>query len=407
MATASTSFMAAPGAFSSLLASKLDKIDCSQVLAAVLKADRQLLGHIKMGPTARNIEFNWIEDELHAVQFEGYTSVSGSIIVVGFDGSASLWGVAREGALVVRKDPYDCTPSAHYVMRVSSVTGASTLITASYGSTTYTTASCTATWYVISQPYGDSSDASTDISRLRTKKRNFTQIFERAIEITQSRKGMDMEAVVDELQYQIKNRTLEIKRELDLAVLYSRAYASGSTVFTGDLDERTFNGIIEYLRDPDMDRTREDTTVTDGAGAALTVALINNLLYTIWDAGGLDETADPIILVGAAQQRVISGMEKDIRRVEQGERQVGYYRDIFLSDMGTELPIVLDRWVQEDKLIVLDRSRVALRALSGDEWHMEKMAKTGRNEKWQLSGQYGLEIRNPDACHGMILNLSG
>jgi len=35
---------------------------------------------------------------------------------------------------------------------------------------------------------------------------------------------------------------------------------------------------------------------------------------------------------------------------------------------------------------------------------MEKMAKTGRSEKWQLSGQYGLEIRNPDACHGLLIH---
>jgi len=73
-----------------------------------------------------------------------------------------------------------------------------------------------------------------------------------------------------------------------------------------------------------------------------------------------------------------------------------------LSDMGVELPIVLDRWMPLDKVLVVDRSRVALRALSGDAWHMEKMAKTGRSEKWQISGQYGLECRNPGACHGLI-----
>jgi hypothetical protein len=399
--------MAAPGAYGSALASKLDKVDCSQVLAAVLKADRQLLGHIKMGSPANNIEFNWIEDSLNAVSIEGYTSVSGSIIVVGMTGSASLYNVVRDNSLLVLKDPYDCTPSAHYVLSVTNTIGASTITTASYGSTTYTTASCTATWYVISQPYGDSSDASSDISMLRVKKKNFTQIFERAIEITQSRKGMDMEAVVDELQHQIKLRTMEIKRELDMAVLMGRGYFSGSAVTTGDLDVRTMWGIIEYLRDPDVDGTREDTTVTSNAGAALTVANINDLLYKIWSEGGLDESSDPIIVVGPPQQRAIAAMEKDIRRIEQGERQVGYYKDVFMSDMGIELPIVLDRWVQDDKLIVLDRSRISLRALSGDTWHMEKMAKTGRNEKWQLSGQYGLEIRNPDACHGMLYNISG
>ena len=62
MALTSTSFMAAPGGFSSTLSVKLDKVDCSQVLAAVLKADKQLLGHIKMGSAASNIEVNWIED---------------------------------------------------------------------------------------------------------------------------------------------------------------------------------------------------------------------------------------------------------------------------------------------------------------------------------------------------------
>ena len=399
MAISSTSFMAAPGAYVSTLADKLDKVDCSQILAAVLKADRAILGHIKMGPVAQNIEFNWIEDELNAVTFSGCSSVSGSVAVSDFSGSASLGNVVRDGALIAIRDTTESGVN-DYVLRVTSATGASTLITASYGSTTWTKVSTTCTWYIIAQPYGDSLDASSDISLTRSKKRNFTQIFERAIEIAQSRKGMNMEAVVNELQHQIKNRTLEIKRELNMSVILGQAYRVGS--FSADIDYRTTMGIINYIRDPNLDGTREDTMVTDMNGAALTVANINALLYTIWDAGGLDESADPIIVVGASQQRVISSWEKELRRVEQGERQVGYYRDIFLSDMGVELPIVLDRWMQLDKVLILDRSRVALRALSGDAWHMEKMAKTGRSEKWQLSGQYGLEIRNPNACHGIL-----
>jgi hypothetical protein len=111
-------------------------------------------------------------------------------------------------------------------------------------------------------------------------------------------------------------------------------------------------------------------------------------------------------VVGGKQQRVIASFESYLRRVEQGERQVGYYRDTFLSDMGKEFPIVLDRWMPIDKLLVLDRSRVALRALRGDAWHMEKMAKTGRSEKWQISGQYTIEVRNPDKCHGMLRDLT-
>lgn len=403
MAIASGNFMAAPGAFTTAWSTKLDKIDCSQVLAAVLKADRAILGHIKMGPTAHNIEFNWIEDDLNAATFEGHTLTSTSVSVMGFTATTSLEDkVLRGGSLIA---PRDSTSAAcnDMILRVASVVNQSSLFTAIYGGTTFATCAVTCVWQVLAQPYGDSSDASADISKARVKKSNFTQIFERAVEIAQTRKGMDMEAVSDELQQQIKYRTLEIKRELNMTVLLGMAYYSGG--FSGDLDTRTTMGILNYIRDPDFNGTREDTLVTDGAGA-LTAAHINAILYKIWDAGGLDETADPIIVVGADQQRTISGMEKELRRVEQGERQIGYYKDVFLSDMGLELPVVLDRWMPKDKLLILDRSRVALRALAGDEWHMEKMAKTGRSEKWQLSGQYGVEIRNPNACHGLVYNLT-
>ena len=403
MAIASGAFMAAPGFYSSTLAAKLDKIDCSQVLSAVLKADKALLGHIKMGATAHNIEFNWIEDELNAVTFEAVTHTSGIISVLGFTATTSLEKVVRAGALLALSSAAESGVN-DVIMRVATVTDQSTLETASYGNTTYTTVSTTSTWQVIAMPYGDSSDASSDISQARTRKRNFLQIFERAIEIGQTRKGMDAEAVANELQLQIKYRTMEVKRELDMSVINGMAYFS--TTYTGDLDARTMMGLVNYIRDADFDGTREETMCTDANGAALTIAMVNTALYNIWDAGGLDEMADPIIVVGAAQQRVIASWEKDIRRVEQGERQVGYYRDIFLSDMGVELPIVLDRWMHGDKLMVLDRARVALRALQGDSWHMEKMAKTGRSEKWQLSGQYGLEIRNPDKCHYLFFDLS-
>ena len=60
MALTSTAFMAAPGGYSTTLSVKLDKIDCSQMLASVLVQDKALLGHIKMGPTGKNIEHNWI-----------------------------------------------------------------------------------------------------------------------------------------------------------------------------------------------------------------------------------------------------------------------------------------------------------------------------------------------------------
>jgi len=401
--TPSTGFMTGVGGFTSALLSKLDKVDCSQVLAAVLMADRELLGHIKMGPAAYNIEHNWIEDGLQPCTFLAQSAEVSTTMtfVTSFSTSASAENFIRDGAILA---PFNPPNGKDFMTKVTSTSTTTGIKIVTYGSTTWTTVDSTTTWLVIAEPYKDTDDASSDISLGRSKKRNFMQVFEKAVGIDQTRKNMSMEAVVDELQMQIKNRTLEIKRQLDLSVIRGIAYHDGS-YYTGDTATRTMMGLYWYIRDSNFDKTLEDETVTS-LGAALTVAAINDLCYKIYEQGGFDETADPIIVVGPKQQRVIAAMEKDIRRVEQGERQVGYYRDVFLTDMGKELPIVMDRWLPSDNLMILDRSRLFLRPFSGDAWHMEKMAKTGRHEKWQISGQYGLEIRNANQCHGMLVDLS-
>lgn len=399
MALTSTQFTAGPGGVNyTTLIRKLDKVDCSQVLSAVLLADKALLGHIRMGTPGTNLEVNWIEDELNPAYIVASSSATNKLTLVGTWTTASLNRVVRTGSILQPAN------AEWAVVLAAANTSATVLTVANYGSTVWADVTATKV-YIVAAPYADLSDASDDRSMARTKRRNFMQVFEKAVTIEQSRKNISMEAVVDELQTQIKYRTLEIKRELDLSVIRGYARATAANTYSADHELRTMAGIIQLIRDYDLDSTNNDTMVTQ-ASAALTIGLVNSLAYKIFEAGGLDETADPIILVGAKQARVIAGWEKELRRVEQGERQVGYYRDIFLSDLGIEMPVVIDRWVPSDKLIILDRSRISLRPMAGDAWHIEKMAKTGRNEKWQISGQYTLDLRNADKCHAFLYDLS-
>ena len=395
--SSSTAFMTGPGGYSTTLSSKLDKIDCSQVLAAVLLKDTALLGHIRMGAPAENIEVNWIEDELNPAYILAQSNGSTVLTVsTGKYTTASLARFMRAGTII---QPAGTNILLQLASTVSKETG---VTIAAYGNTTH--ASWTMTkCYIVAQPYKDISDASSDMSQIRGKRKNFMQVFERAVEITQTRKNISMEAVVDELQTQIKYRTFEVKRELNMSMLLGYPYYNSG--FSGDLERRTMAGIQCLIRDWDLDGTAEDTLVTNAA-AALTIGLINSLAYMIYDVGGLDETSDPIILVGPAQARILASFEKELRRVEQGERQVGFYRNVFMTDMGLEMPIVVDRWCPKDKLFILDRSRMSMRPMKNDQWHLEKMAKTGRNEKWQLSGQYTMEVKNADKCHGFLYGLT-
>jgi hypothetical protein len=161
MAMTSASFMGM-GGYTTVLLTKLDKIDCSQVLSAVLKADRELLGHIKMGPSADNREVNWIEDELIGATFEavGVSSILVSIPVPLENGLQSSMFRVKTIIKPVSSEDY---------LQVSAWT-ASTLTVAAYPTSgTFTTTSATCTFQIVASPYADLDDASSDISQGRTK----------------------------------------------------------------------------------------------------------------------------------------------------------------------------------------------------------------------------------------------
>jgi hypothetical protein len=275
MALASGNFMTGTGGYGTTLATKLDKIDCSQVLAAVLMADKQLLGHIRMGASGTTVEHNWLEDELSPAYVLGQSAASTTVTIVGGSPatSTSLRRVIRTNAIL--------QPAGKQWLFQKSTNNATVLTGATYGNTTagFATINTTTKMYIIANPYTDVADASDDISQARSKKKNFMQIFERAVAISQTRKNMDMEAVIDELQLQIKYRTMEIKRELDMSVV--RGFARGLTP-SGSYELRTMAGIIQLLRDPDLDGgTYEDTNVINGNSGALTISGLNSLCYKV------------------------------------------------------------------------------------------------------------------------------
>jgi len=400
MSLASLAFMTRTGGYTTTLANKLDKIDCSQVLAAILLKDTALLGQIKVGSAGTTVEHNWIEDELNSPYFYGKAAASTKVTIVATKGitTAMVANIARKYSIVQ-------PANSEWVAQLTG-TNSNGITCATYGKTTgrFAAVSTVTKFWVVGQPWIDNGDASSDISKSRGKRKNFMQIFERAIEVTKTRENMDMEAVVNELQLQIQNRTYEIKRELNMSLLRSIPYYSSG--YSGRVERATMAGIESLLLDYDLDGTEEKDTVLDaGTAAALVAGHINSLAYMIYGRGGMDEQSDCFLLVPPKQARVIAAMDAQYKRTTQEERTAGTYHDKFLTDMGYLLPIVIDRFASDDKVYIIDKSRIFLVPLQGDSWGLEKMAKTGRSQKWQLSGQYTLEMKNADKAHGMIVDL--
>lgn len=399
----STGFMTLPG----IMGTSLDRVDMSDVLASVLKDDTALLGQIKMKGAAKGNPHKFIEHRLNAAYFDGFTSGSTTLFVHDYySTTAEILAVARTYAILMpgfggaNEPSYD---NVDFRLQITEVSSSAITVT-SYGNTAYAAKNTTTIrFYVAGMPKADVADATNDTSQARTIRSNYLQVFERGVSIEETRKHIELYAVGNELDLQTKDRTKEIKVELVQSLLNGYAYYSGGS--SGDLQLRTMAGIVQLIRDPALSGTVTDETVENNSGLALTDTIVNDLIAKMYDRGGFQEGNDMVILVGAYQSRAISGLEKDKIRKTSKEQVRGFYANSFLSDLGYQIPVVLERWMQRDKLILLDKSQAAILPLQGDEWHLEKMSKSGRTEHYQLSGQYTFELRNANACHGLIRGL--
>jgi hypothetical protein len=407
MALASTGFMAAPGLYGTT--GQLDKLDVSDVLAAILLKDTAFLGQIAMKGTVHNIEHFWFEDSLN----DAYVSISLSMDAETtnptgnfskLSTSASIMQVLRAGTLI-RPEGMDIVYEIINMTVTCSIRAHGSVTTAV---SAFSVETSTATKFlIVGMPKPDTSTYSDDVSRARTRRKNYTQVFERGIQIAETREHIELYAVSDELKLQIKNRTYEIKRELNNCVINSRPYsATGPAAATPDIETRTMTGVLEMIRNPGYANTRTNNNCADASAGALTMSRINDLVEGIYSTGGFDEQSNCVCVVGPYQARIIALLEEQRIRRSSKELVVGSYANKIMTDLGFEIPVVLDRFMPPDILLIFDKSRGRLMPLKGDSWHMEKMAKTGRTQGYQLSGQYTIELQNPDEAHGMLYRLA-
>jgi len=365
------------------------------MLASIMLKDTAFINEVKYGGTCKSTKYEWIEHSLNACKFTGRTTGS-TAIVISTPATALLAGIMRTNCIIAPEGKEHL-----YKLTATTPTTATSNTVTIYGSTTHATCAAGTTFYVIASPKADVADASTDISKARTIRHNFTQVFERGIQIEKSREGIDLYAVADELKRQTIDRTYEVKRELNLSMIWGKPLSTMTDV----AQLRTMMGIINYLRDPDFDTVNEDTQVTNVNGA-LTKTALNNAVNSIYTAGGLDDRSNVCIVTSPKQARVIAVMEQSTIRRSSKEMVIGEYANKFKSDLGFEFDVKVERNFPNDKLLFLDRARVAWMALKGDNWSLEKMAKTGRYQGYQLSGQFTLKVENAEEAHHLLYNLS-
>ncbi len=361
------------------------KLDLSEVLANILLDDTDFLSVIGIsGQAATQTKHSWVEDALNATTVKAKNA---SINAVSAGIAISAPHLSRITAGTLLKDSLS---GKSEVVQVTAVGAVSATVTRGYGGTSAETHAALSVWEIIANARPQGMSGPKDESTTRGLKFNFTQIFSKGVQITGTAQAIDHAGVSKEDLYQIDNRLRELKRELDRAMIMGvRAPNDVNTTTYG-----TMAGVINFI--DIIGATNRNVTAE-----TITPTVVNTMTKQVYDAGGMPD----ILLVGAVQKQKISLFDQEFRRSTLDSRRAGYTVEEFVTDLGMNLRVVVDRWVPNDVALVLDSTKLKVMPLNGRAFFLEQLAKTGDSTNWQIVGEYTMEVRNAAQAHAYHRNL--
>lgn len=240
------------------------------------------------------------------------------------------------------------------------------------------------TVYVRSRARLDGADAGDSPSVEQTTGYNFSQIFQKTVEIARSNALLGrygMESLVGR----------EIDKGMDeLMMLLAKLPYYGYRAAGDATTARAAGGLETFI----------STNPSDASSAALTLKMIEDEIQQCWDAGGNPD----LIVCGAWAKRKLADMFAPYVRTERDESRGGIQISRIDSALGLSLDVVVDRFCPTDTLYILDRNYVGY--LTIDAFFEENLGKVGDTEYFgQIVGEYGLVVAYENA-HSYIYGLS-
>lgn len=233
----------------------------------------------------------------------------------------------------------------------------------------------------------EGADFSFAIPQARSRVNNRTQIFTKQVEVSETQRVVNVAGLEDEFAYQMQKRIKEIATDVEKALITGTGNSGASGT------ARRLKGILNFLA----------TNIETGTGTAahyLTETLYNNLLQTIWSAGGRPDTT----YVNGFQKRQISAFSTpNVRQIQMADNsKLSNYISAYESDFGMQT-IKLDPFMDTDKTLVLESEKWAVAMLRG--LKPVDVATVGDAKRGALVMELTLEARN-EAASGSNQNLS-
>ncbi len=367
--------------------------DVSDIIGIVSPFETPLLDHLGDAKRASASTIHeWIEDALlpntDAVNQSSFSPNATAATSITVD-NGSRFRVGDQ----VKPD------GAREVMLVTAISGNVLTVTRQYGGTPSSALADDKKLVILGNAAIEGDDRPATQFTSRARKRNYTQIFSAAVEVSGSMRAARQVGVADEVDFQKQERLRELLRDLENCVINGVAPAANPQGSASV--RRTLNGIIPSIATNQFLPGTGVIPAGGGGGTVLTEAVLNACLRAVWEqSAGMIDT----ILVGGAQKRKINDFLSNSRLYAAGEERMRNQVSVYESDFGVQR-VILSRWVPADTLLLLDSSRIGVVPLQGRSFHYKPLAATGDSETGMVLGEYTLEFKNENA-HAMLRGLA-
>ena len=193
---------------------------------------------------------------------------------------------------------------------------------------------------------------------------NRTQISRKVASVSGSQMASNPYGMKNMLAYQIANMSLELKRDMEIALTQNAVSNAGSTVvprqarglegwILTNVDAHTGYVAGSYATDP-------GTASTDGTQRAFTEALLKTALQSAYTSGGSPE----LIMVSPAAKQTFSTFTGNSTRFKDADNTLNAAISVYVSDFGT-LKVVPNRFQRARSVFILDMNYWALAEMRG------------------------------------------
>lgn len=239
-----------------------------------------------------------------------------------------------------------------------------------------------------------------------TRLGNYHQISVKAASVSGTLDAVDKAGRDRETAYVKTLKGLELRRDIEKALVVDTAKSSSDPRKAGSLSTWITNvSVAASSAAPTGDGT--DTPTLSGTDRAMAISQIDAAMLAAYEDGGKPS----IIAMSPTNKQVFSNLSSASVATNQiitsANKDAAYIGAVSLyrSDFG-ELNVVVDRFMGNDRLFLLDTDYASITTLPGRNFTVSDVAPTGDATKFAIIAEWSLKVLAPKA-HAAVYDLTG